>query len=246
MLKHPIHAQPTQERFMTSTTHTTGTTGSAAKRPQGRIPTQPREPAAAAGSPHVLPSLPYPEDALEPVISATTLAVHHGKHHKTYVDTLNELVAGTQFADLTLEALILQTAGRPEHVKIFNNAAQAWNHSFYWHCLAPDGGGRVPATLSDKIKQAFGSITRLKEEFAQAAIEQFGSGWAWLVLDDNRLKVVKTGNSDDPLPKHQRPLLTLDVWEHAYYLDYQNRRADHVHAVLDKIMNWEFAASNLP
>jgi Fe-Mn family superoxide dismutase len=200
----------------------------------------------AAKVPHVLPPLPYPEDALQPVISATTLAVHHGKHHKTYVDTLNTLVTGTQFADLTLEALILQTAGRPEHAKVFNNAAQAWNHSFYWHCLAPTGGIAVPATLSSKIKQAFGTLARLKEEFAQAAIEQFGSGWAWLVLDDNRLKVVKTGNSDDPLPKHQRPLLTIDVWEHAYYLDYQNRRPDHVHAVLDRLINWEFAASNLP
>ena len=140
----------------------------------------------------------------------------------------------------------LHSSGRPEHAKIFNNAAQSWNHAFYWHCLAPAGASSVPATLSAKIKQEFGSVARLKEEFAQAAIEQFGSGWAWLVIDDNRLKVVKTGNGDDPLPKHQRPLLTIDVWEHAYYLDYQNRRADHVRAVLDKIINWEFAASNLP
>ena len=234
---------------MTSTTHT-GATGSTAKRPQGQVSLDVEETSTSAGfsdkAPHALPPLPYPEDALDPVISAKTLAVHHGKHHKTYVDTLNKLVEGTAFADLTLEALILQTAGRAEHVKIFNNAAQAWNHSFYWHCLAPNGASSVPSTLSAKIKQAFGSIAQLKDEFAQAAIEQFGSGWAWLVLDDNRLKVVKTGNSDDPLPKHQRPLLTIDVWEHAYYLDYQNRRPDHVHAVLDKIINWEFAASNLP
>jgi len=230
---------------MTATTHTSAS-GAAGKRPQGRVSNAAGAQETGGGTPHVLPSLPYAEDALEPVISAKTLAVHHGKHHKTYVDTLNKLVEGTQFADLTLEALILQTAGRAEHVKIFNNAAQAWNHSFYWHCLAPNGANSVPATLSDKIKQAFGSVTRLKDEFAQAAIEQFGSGWAWLVLEDNRLKVAKTSNGDDPLPKHQRPLLTIDVWEHAYYLDYQNRRPDHVHAVLDKIINWEFAASKLP
>ena len=231
---------------MTSTTHTR--TPDAGKRPPGRVPSEPHEAAqpGADSAPHVLPPLPYAEDALEPVISTNTLALHHGKHHKGYVDTLNKLVEGTQFADLTLEAVILQTSGRPEQAKIFNNAAQAWNHAFYWHCLAPPGGGSVPATLSSKIKQSFGSVTRLKEEFAQAAIEQFGSGWAWLVIDDNRLKVVKTANGDDPLPKHQRPLLTIDVWEHAYYLDYQNRRADHVRAVLDKIINWEFAASNLP
>jgi Fe-Mn family superoxide dismutase len=229
---------------MTSTTHT-GATDAAGNRLQGRIPVEAQE-SGNDTSPHMLPALPYPADALEPVISTTTLTLHHGKHHKNYVDTLNKLVEGTSFADLTLEALILQTAGRAEQVKIFNNAAQAWNHTFYWHCLNPSGGGSVPATLGAKIKQGFGSIARLKDEFAQAAIEQFGSGWAWLVLDDNQLKIVKTGNSDDPLPKHQRPLLTIDVWEHAYYLDYQNRRAEHVHAVLDKIINWEFAASNLP
>jgi Fe-Mn family superoxide dismutase len=204
-----------------------------------------RQPGAAS-APHILPPLPYAMNALEPVISATTLAIHHGKHHKTYVDTLNKLVDGTEFADLTLEALILRTAGRPEHAKIFNNAAQAWNHTFYWHCLASSGSDRVPSSLSEKIKQSFDGLARLKEQFALAAIEQFGSGWAWLVLDEGRLKIVKTGNGDDPLPKHQRPLLTIDVWEHAYYLDYQNRRADYVRAVLDKLMNWEFAASNLP
>jgi superoxide dismutase, Fe-Mn family len=230
---------------MGSTTQTGA--GSGKKRPQGPVSVQAQEVTAVenGSAPHMLPPLPYPEDALEPVVSATTLAVHHGKHHKNYVDTLNKLVTGTQFADVTLEALILQTAGRAEHVKIFNNAAQAWNHAFYWHCLAPNGASSVPSRLSDKIKQAFGSVSRLKDEFAQAAIEQFGSGWAWLVIDDNRLKVVTTGNGDDPLPKHQRPLLAIDVWEHAYYLDYQNRRPDHVHAVLDKIINWEFAGSNL-
>jgi superoxide dismutase, Fe-Mn family len=215
----------------------------------------PRVPAGGAVSPehehlgaepHQLPPLPYEMNALEPVISAKTLSFHYGKHHKAYVDTLNKLIVGTEFAQLTLEATILRAAGKPEHTAIFNNAAQAWNHTFYWHCLTPNPSAAIPATLSEKIKDSFGTPAKLKEELARAGIEQFGSGWAWLVLEDNKLRVVKTGNSDDPLPKHQRPLLAIDVWEHAYYLDYQNRRPDHVHAVIDKLMNWEFAASNLP
>jgi Fe-Mn family superoxide dismutase len=217
--------------------------------PGSKAPRTPADEAASkrgtSGGPHSLPPLPYAEDALEPVISAQTLAFHHGKHHKAYVDTLNKLVAGTQFADRTLEAVILGTVGKAEHAKIYHNAAQAWNHAFYWHCLAPNGGESVPRTLADKIAQSFGSLARLKEQLAEAAIEQFGSGWAWLVLEDNRLKVVATGNGDGPLPTHQRPLLTIDVWEHAYYLDYQNRRPDHVHAVLERLINWEFAAANL-
>jgi superoxide dismutase, Fe-Mn family len=234
---------------MASTTQP-GSTGSRTRQPpRGSVSMDAADSARQpeTGSvPHILPPLPYAMNALEPVISATTLAVHHGKHHKAYVDTLNKLVDGTEFADVTLEALILRTAGRAEHAKIFNNAAQAWNHTFYWHCLSPSGSDRVPSSLSEKIKQSFDGLAGLKEQFALAAIEQFGSGWAWLVLDEGRLKIVKTGNGDDPLPKHQRPLLTIDVWEHAYYLDYQNRRADYVRAVLDKLMNWEFAAANLP
>ena len=216
----------------------------------GKAPRTAADPGASEragnGGPHVLPPLPYAEDALEPVISAQTLALHHGKHHKAYVDTLNKLVAGTEFADRTLEAVIVGTAGKPEHAKIYHNAAQAWNHNFYWHCLRAPGAERVPRTLADKVSQSpFDSMARMKEQLAEAAIEQFGSGWAWLVLEDNRLKVVRTDNGDGPLPAHQRALLTIDVWEHAYYLDYQNRRPDHVHAVLDQIINWEFAASNL-
>jgi superoxide dismutase, Fe-Mn family len=200
----------------------------------------------AGAEPHQLPPLPYEMNALEPVISAKTLSFHYGKHHKSYVDTLNKLIVGTEFAQLTLEATILRAAGKPEHTAIFNNAAQAWNHTFYWHCLTPKSSGEIPATLAEKIKESFGTAAKLKEEFARAGIEQFGSGWAWLVLEDNKLRIVKTGNGDDPLPKHQRPLLAIDVWEHAYYLDYQNRRPDHVHAVIDKLLNWEFAAANLP
>jgi superoxide dismutase, Fe-Mn family len=206
---------------------------------------KPAQSGNATAAVHVLPPLPYELNALEPVISAATLSVHHGKHHKAYVDKLNELVAGTPFADLTLEALILQTAGKQEHTGIFNNAAQAWNHAFYWRCLRPVASESVPARLSKKIKEDFGDLDTLKGEFAKVAIEQFGSGWAWLVLDGTKLQIISTGNANDPLPHHSRPLLALDVWEHAYYLDYQNRRPDHVHAVLDKLINWEFAASNL-
>jgi Fe-Mn family superoxide dismutase len=204
-----------------------------------------RQSPQATGEAHTLPPLPYPGNALEPVISEQTLSFHHGKHHKTYVDTLNKLVAGGPFANLSLEELILRTVGHEQHAAIFNNAAQAWNHAFYWHCLTPRGGDSVPAPLQAKIKAAFGDLAALKREFGKAAIEQFGSGWAWLVLDGSDLRVIKTSNGDDPLPKGMKPLLTIDVWEHAYYLDYQNRRADYVHALLDKLMNWEFAAGNL-
>jgi len=202
-------------------------------------------PATSTPGTHTLPPLPYASNALEPVISEETLSFHYGKHHKTYVDTLNKLLAGTPFVKLSLEEVILRTAGSEPHAAIFNNAAQAWNHSFYWHCLTPRGGDNVPGPLQAKIKSSFGDLAALKREFGKAAIEQFGSGWAWLVLDGSELRVIKTSNSDDPLPKRLKPLLTIDVWEHAYYLDYQNRRADYVHAVLDKLINWEFAAGNL-
>ena len=194
---------------------------------------------------HVLPPLPYANDALEPVISAETLSFHHGKHHKDYVLKLNQLVEGTRFLGLSLESLIMRTAGKAEHAAIFNNAAQAWNHTFYWHSLTPKTGDDIPTALNEKIRASFGTLATLKEQLAKAAIEQLGSGWAWLVLDGSDLRVISTGNSDDPLPKRLKPLLTIDVWEHAYYLDYQNRRADHVHAVLDQLINWEFAAENL-
>jgi superoxide dismutase, Fe-Mn family len=202
------------------------------------------KPASATG-PHTLPPLPYAGNALEPVISQETLSFHHGKHHKTYVETLNQLIVGTPFAALSLEEIILRTAGQERHTAIFNNAAQAWNHTFYWHSLTPKAGDRLPAALESKVKGSFGDFATLKRELGKAAIEQFGSGWSWLVLDGSELRVIKTGNSDDPLPQRLKPLLTIDVWEHAYYLDYQNRRADYVHAVIDKLMNWEFAADNM-
>ena len=196
-------------------------------------------------SPHVLPSLPYADNALDPVISAKTIGFHYGKHHKGYVDTLNKLATGTKFAKLTLEEIIAATAGKADKIAIFNNAAQAWNHTFYWCCLTPKGGGEPPAVLKKKIEAAFGSLDACMKELAIAATTQFGSGWAWLVLDGEKLKVVKTGNADSPLTKGMKPLLNIDVWEHSYYLDYQNRRADYVAAVLDKLINWDFAAKNL-
>jgi Fe-Mn family superoxide dismutase len=201
--------------------------------------------ATLSSKPIALPPLPYGENALEPVISAKTLGFHHGKHHKTYVDTLNKLIAGTEFADMPLEKIVKSTAGQAEHSEIFNNAAQAWNHDFYWRSLRPVGGAEPSAELKRLLESAFGSIEACKKEFAEAAVSQFGSGWAWLLQSGGGLKIVKTGNAHTPLTQAAKPLLTVDVWEHAYYLDYQNKRADHVKAVLDKLINWEFAAANL-
>ena len=194
---------------------------------------------------HLLQPLPYAENALDPVISGHTMSFHYGKHHKAYVDNLNKLVAGTEFAGLPLEKIIAGTAGKTDKSAIFNNAAQTWNHTFYWNSLTPNGGSEVPAALKTKIEASFGSVDACKKELATAATTQFGSGWAWLVLDGGKLKVSKTGNADLPLTKGMKPLLTIDVWEHAYYLDYQNRRADYVNALLDKLVNWNFAAGNL-
>jgi Fe-Mn family superoxide dismutase len=199
------------------------------------------------GAPSIqtLPPLPYAENALEPIITAKTMSFHYGKHHKAYVDNLNKLVAGTDFASLSLDKIITTTAGKPENTAIFNNAAQSWNHSFYWNSLTPKGGGEPPDALKQKIEASFGSVDSCKKELASTAVSQFGSGWAWLVLDGTLLKVVKTANADIPMTKGLKPLLAIDVWEHAYYLDYQNRRADYVNAVLDKLINWEFALQNI-
>jgi Fe-Mn family superoxide dismutase len=201
--------------------------------------------ARRTATPFVLPRLPYPEDALAPVISAKTLSLHHGKHHKAYVDKANELVSGTEFEGQTLERIIMATAGRSDKAELFNNAAQAWNHTFYWRSMKPKGGGKPPAALAAKIDAAFDSLDAFKQQFADAAVKQFGSGWAWLVGDGHRLKIVKTSNAELPLTTGQAPLLAIDVWEHAYYIDYQNKRPDYVAAVIDKLLNWEFAAENL-
>ena len=198
-----------------------------------------------SATPHVLPPLPYADNALDPVISAHTLSFHYGKHHKAYVDNLNKLIAGTPLADLSLEKVIAEAAGKADKAGIFNNAAQIWNHTFYWNSLSPKGGGEPPSALKQKIVAAFGDVANCKKELATAATTQFGSGWAWLVLDGDKLKVVKTANAELPSTSGMKPLLTIDVWEHAYYLDYQNRRPDYVNAVLDKLVNWGFAADNL-
>jgi Fe-Mn family superoxide dismutase len=196
-------------------------------------------------NPIALPQLPYDQTALAPVISANTLSFHYGKHHKAYVDNLNKLITGTDLAALSLEEIIKKTAGVPEKQSVFNNAAQVWNHTFFWKSLKPNGGGKPSGELAQKIDAAFGSFDNFKKEFSNAATTQFGSGWAWLVVDAGALKVVKTSNAENPLVKGQIPLFTLDVWEHAYYLDYQNRRSDYAGAVIDKLLNWDFAAENL-
>lgn len=201
--------------------------------------------AALSGNTYVLAPLPYADNALEPVISANTLSFHYGKHHKAYVDNLNKLVADTPLAGQSLEQIIKATAGQADKAGIFNNAAQIWNHMFYWHSLKPNGGGEPPAALKQKIEAAFGSVDNCKKELANAAVTQFGSGWAWLIQDGDKLAIAKTSNAETPLTKNSRPLLTIDVWEHAYYIDFQNRRPDYVNTVLDKLINWEFAAANL-
>jgi Fe-Mn family superoxide dismutase len=201
--------------------------------------------AATTSAPLSLPPLPYALNALEPTISAKTLGFHHGKHHRAYVENTNRLIVGTELADLPLDQIVTATAGRAERASIFNNAAQAWNHSFYWRCLKPNGGGDPPAMLRHKIEETFASVDACKKVLANNAMAQFGSGWAWLVLDGSVLKVVKTANAETPFVFGLKPLLAIDVWEHAYYLDYQNKRADHVDAVIDQLINWEFAADNL-
>ena len=192
-----------------------------------------------------LPALPYAQDALAPHISARTLSVHYGKHHQAYVDNLNKLAAAAKLTDLSLEAIVRQTAGKPDQAGLFNNAAQVWNHTFFWQSMKPDGGGEPRGKLAERIDAAFGNFEAFKTAFSEAAMAQFGSGWAWLVQDGDTLKIVKTTNADTPLAHGQTPLLTCDVWEHAYYLDYQNRRKDFVQAFLDHLANWDFAASQL-
>jgi len=192
-----------------------------------------------------LPPLPYPENALAPVISANTLSFHYGKHHKAYVDNLNKLIAGTELEGATLEKIITDTAGKADKSGVFNNAAQVWNHTFYWNGLRPNGGGKPSGRIAQMIESDLGGYEQFKKDFANAGVTQFGSGWAWLVAEGGKLKIVKTGNAENPLTKGQTPLLTLDVWEHAYYLDYQNRRPDHLNACIDQLLNWDFANANL-
>jgi Fe-Mn family superoxide dismutase len=186
-----------------------------------------------------LPPLPYAEDALEPVISAETLKLHHGKHHKKYVDKTNELVAKSEVRGSTLEDVVRSSEG-----KLFNNAAQAWNHDFYWHSLTPKAAPPA-AAMRQRLERDFGTYEKFVEQFAAAANGQFGSGWAWLVEKDGRLQVLATANAETPMARGVRCLLTLDVWEHAYYVDYRNQRERYVQAVIEQRLNWAFAEQNL-
>jgi Fe-Mn family superoxide dismutase len=196
-------------------------------------------------APFQLPPLPWAENALEPVISARTIGLHYGKHHATYVKKLNELVAGTRFADMPLEQVIAASVGGEDSKKIFNNAAQTWNHTFFWNCLAPGAGGEPSKAIARKIEESFGGFPQFKEKFSQAAIDTFGSGWAWLVARGDKLEILSTSNAGTPITMGATPLLTIDVWEHAYYVDYENRRPEFVNAVIDKLLNWDFAAEQL-
>jgi Fe-Mn family superoxide dismutase len=192
-----------------------------------------------------LPPLPYAANALEPHMSANTFSFHHAKHHNAYVTNLNNLIKDTPLADKSLEEIVKASAGDATKAGIFNNSAQVWNHTFFWNSMKPNGGGKPSGALAAKIDEAFGSFDKFKEEFKNAAVTQFGSGWAWLVVEGGKLKIVKTANADTPLAHGQTALITVDVWEHAYYLDFQNRRPDFVQTFLDHLANWDFAAANL-
>jgi len=192
-----------------------------------------------------LPTLPYAYDALEPYVSKSTLEFHHDKHHAAYVTKYNAAIEGTEFAGKPIAEVIKATAGDDSKTGIFNNGAQAWNHTFYWSSMKPQGGGMPTGEIAKKIEADFGSYDKFVEAFKNAGATQFGSGWAWLVLEDGTLKVTKTLNADNPLTGNQTPLLTMDVWEHAYYLDYQNKRPDYISAFLSNLVNWDFANENL-
>jgi Fe-Mn family superoxide dismutase len=192
-----------------------------------------------------LPDLPYARSALDPHVSERTLDFHYGKHHAAYVTNANKMMEGTPLADKSLEEIVQAVAGDASKAGLFNNSAQVWNHTFFWNSMAPSGGGQPSGEIGKRIDADFGSYDQFREAFVTAATTQFGSGWAWLVEDGGKLAVTKTANADTPLVHGQKPLLTIDVWEHAYYLDYQNRRPDFVNAFLDHLANWEFAEGNI-
>jgi superoxide dismutase, Fe-Mn family len=202
-------------------------------------------PAAASSSLFKLPPLPYEQTALEPYISAKTLSFHYGKHHQAYVDNLNKLLLNSPLASSTLEKIIQTTSTQPEQTAIFNNAAQVWNHTFFWKSMKPKGPNQPSARMLAYINRSFGSYAEFEKEFMAAATSLFGSGWVWLVQEGDKLLILKTANADTPVAHGQSALLTCDVWEHAYYLEYQNRRGDFVQAYLQHLINWEFAESNL-
>ena len=187
-----------------------------------------------------LPPLPYALDALAPHISAETLEYHYGKHHQTYVDNLNKAVAGTDNENASLDSIIMSAEG-----PLFNNAAQVWNHTFFWSCLAPNGGGQPTGAILDRINADFGSYDAFRAQITEAGLTQFGSGWAWLVEDGGKLAIMKTPNADLPMKHGVKALFTIDVWEHAYYIDYRNARAKFIDVVLDNLINWNFVAENM-
>jgi len=195
--------------------------------------------------PMTLPDLPYDKDALGPHISARTLEFHHGKHHQAYVDNLNKLIEGTDLAVESLETIIRKTVGQCDKASIFNNAAQVWNHTFYWRSMKPGGGGPPRGSIAEKIASDLGGYNAFIQEFRNAAMTQFGSGWAWLAVREGKLAVMKTSNADSPIAHGVKPLLTVDVWEHAYYLDFQNRRGDYLDAFIRDLIDWDFVNANL-
>ncbi len=204
------------------------------------------EPAKQGDTPAFKPApLPYSQNALEPYISERTVSFHYGKHHQGYADNLNRLIAGTSFTGKTLETIILESADKRDKAEIFNNAAQVWNHNFFWAGMKKGGGGKPTGILLKEIERSFGTFDAFAAEFKKAATSRFGSGYAWLVQDKDKLKIITTSNADTPIAHGLNPLMTCDVWEHAYYLDYQNRRSDFVNAFLEHLVNWEFVASRL-
>jgi len=192
-----------------------------------------------------LPSLPYEKDALAPYMSSETLDFHHGKHHQTYVTNLNNLVKDSDMQDASLEDIVVKSSKESSMAGIFNNAGQHWNHILFWQCMKPNGGGAMPSELENRINSDFGSVDQFKESFVQAGTTQFGSGWAWLAIDNGKLVVTKSANASNPLVDGMKPILGCDVWEHSYYIDYRNKRPDYLKAFLDNLVNWEFVASQL-
>lgn len=192
-----------------------------------------------------LPSLPYASDALAPYMSSETLDFHHGKHHQTYVTNLNNLVKDSDMQEASLEDIVIKSSKDASMAGIFNNAGQHWNHILFWQCMKPNGGGAMPSELEKRISSDFGSVDQFKEAFVQAGTTQFGSGWAWLAIDNGKLVVTKSANASNPLVEGMKPILGCDVWEHSYYIDYRNKRPDYLKAFLDNLVNWEFVSSQL-
>ena len=192
-----------------------------------------------------LPSLPYANDALAPYMSSETLDFHHGKHHQTYVTNLNNLLKDHELQSSSLEDIVVKTSKDASMAGIFNNAGQHWNHILFWQCMKPNGGGSIPSELEGRLNSDFGSVEQFKEAFIQAGTTQFGSGWAWLAIDNGKLVVTKSANASNPLVDGMKPILGCDVWEHSYYIDYRNKRPDYLKAFLDSLVNWEFVASQL-